>query len=158
MLWYPIVINLPIVWFSILSPCISAKEKYVNIKHGLLHPTYQICLKANILLFILFLYLKTFRGGMFQHQSCKLGCLKREIFLLHWVKWNLDISICCKLAKTRGENVLLLWQSILFYMAIKYGKPIQDRMIFVKKKFLQHIFQKIRTYFDDHFISTGNII
>ena len=25
-----------------------------------------------------------------------------------------------------------LWQSILFYMAIKYGKPIQDRSIFVK--------------------------
>ena len=27
---------------------------------------------------------------------------------------------------------MLLWQSILFYMAIKYGKPIQDRSIFVK--------------------------
>ena len=25
-----------------------------------------------------------------------------------------------------------LWQSILLYMAIKYGKPIQDRSIFVK--------------------------
>ena len=27
---------------------------------------------------------------------------------------------------------MLLWQSILFYMAIKYGKPIQNRSIFVK--------------------------
>ena len=73
-----------------------------------------------------------------RHEGCininleKLGCLKREIFLLQWVKWNLDISIWSKTALTGGENILLLWQSILFYMAIKYGKPIQDRSIFVK--------------------------